>query len=249
MTTTPPGTVPLLLILLLTVAPPLAAAECVALLHGLWRNENSMNLMEQRLGEAGYAVHNVAYDSTERSIEELAEDTLPRAVEACGDATSIHFVTHSMGGILLRQYLEHHDIDRLGRVVMLGPPNQGSEVVDAYGELPGFSWFSGPAGLQLGTGHASLPRTLGPAEFDLGIIAGTRSINPILSQSLPGKDDGKVSVDSTRVAGMNDHLQMPVNHVFMMRNREVIAQVQHYLENGAFRRPEEATAGADRGPN
>ena len=101
----------------------------------------------------------------------------------------------------------------------------------------GFKWVSGPAGLQLGTGEDSIPRALGPANFDLGIIAGTRTLNPILSQSLPGRDDGKVSVDATRVEGRNDHLEMPVNHMFMMRDKEVIRQVFFYLDNGFFRRP------------
>jgi len=139
-----------------------------------------------------------------------------------------------MGGILIRQYLESGNIDRLGRVVMLGPPNQGSEVVDVYRKFPGFKWIGGPAGLQLGTGEASIPRSLGPVTVDVGIIAGTRSINPILSAILPDSDDGKVSVESTREEGMNDHLELPVNHVFMMRNGEVIEQVIHFLENGEF---------------
>ena len=123
---------------------------------------------------------------------------------------------------------------------MLGPPNQGSEVIDRYADWPGFEWFSGPAGLQLGTGAASVPRTLGPVDFDLGIIAGNRTLNPVLSQSLPGKDDGKVSVESTRVEGMDDHLEMPVNHVFMMRDSDVIEQVLFYLEHGFFDRSGEA---------
>ena len=116
----------------------------------------------------------------------------------------------------------------------IGPPNQGSEVVDAYADFPGFEYFGGPAGLQLGTGESSIPRHLGPVAVDVGIIAGTRSINPILSTLLPDKDDGKVSVASTRVEGMNDHIELPVNHVFMMRNEDVFQQIIHYLEYGAF---------------
>jgi hypothetical protein len=91
--------------------------------------------------------------------------------------------------------------------------------------------------MQLGTGEASVPRSLGPARFDVGIIAGNQTINPILSRTLPGRDDGKVSVDATRLEGMNDHMELPVTHVFMMRNEEVIEQVLHYLEHGHFDRP------------
>jgi hypothetical protein len=234
--------------LILSALPALAAAdtggdECVALLHGLFRTENSMNKMEAGLADAGFRVRNISYDSTEEPVATLAEDAVPRAIDACENAQQIHFVTHSMGGILLRQYLEESEIDKLGRVVMLGPPNQGSEVIDRYRDYPGFEWFSGPAGLQLGTGEASVPRSLGPVTFDLGVIAGNRSINPILSITLPDADDGKVSVESTRVEGMNDHLEMPVNHVFMMRSKEVIRQVVHYLENGNFAREQLSTNG------
>jgi hypothetical protein len=140
-----------------------------------------------------------------------------------------------MGGILIRQYLEDGEIEQLGRVVMLGPPNQGSEVIDSYARFKGFEWFAGPAGMQLGTGEASVPRKLGPVSFDVGVIAGTQSINPILSTLLPDRDDGKVSVDATRVEGMNDHLELPVTHVFMMRDDEVMEQVVYYLANGRFR--------------
>ena len=227
---------PLLALTLLLPAGPVLAEDCVVLLHGLWRSDNSMNKMENAMTEAGYTVRNIEYDSTEMTVQELADEAIPRATEACGDAKTIHFVTHSMGGILLRQYLEYNDIDRLGRVVMLGPPNQGSEVIDSYEDIPGFSFFAGPAGLQLGTGEASVPRSLGPVTFDVGVIAGTRSINPILSGILPDTDDGKVTVESTRVEGMNDHLEMPVNHVFMMRDNDVFAQVIHYLEFGRFMR-------------
>jgi pimeloyl-ACP methyl ester carboxylesterase len=224
------------LLIALGACAPLAADECVVLLHGLWRSEDSMNRMEASLAEAGYRVRNIEYDSTEKPIEALAGEAVTAGLEACGEVETVHFVTHSMGGILVRHYLQERDIDHLGRVVMLGPPNQGSEVIDRYADWPGFEWFSGPAGLQLGTGEASLPRALGPAHFDVGVIAGTRTINPILSQALPGKDDGKVSVDGTRLEGMNDHVEMPVTHVFMMRNKEVIGQVLHYLANGHFDR-------------
>lgn len=220
----------------LTACAPLAAEECVVLLHGLWRSEDSMNRLETSLAEAGYRVHNIEYDSTEKPAEVLADEAVTEGLAACGEAETVHFVTHSMGGILVRNYLQDRDIDHLGRVVMLGPPNQGSEVIDRYADWPGFEWFSGPAGMQLGTGEASLPRSLGPAHFDVGIIAGNQTINPILSQTLPGKDDGKVSVDATRLEGMNDHMELPVTHVFMMRDKEVIEQVLHYLANGHFDR-------------
>lgn len=195
-----------------------------------------MSRLQHRLELRGYAVVNRGYDSRGADVETLALDAIEPALALCAGATRVHFVTHSLGGILVRQYLEHHDIDNLGRVVMLGPPNKGSEVVDKLGDVPGFYFIYGAAGQQLGTGEASVPKRLGRADFDVGIIAGTRSINPILSSLIPGANDGRVSVENTRLEGMSDHLEMEVTHTFMMRNDAVIEQVIHYLENGSFRR-------------
>jgi pimeloyl-ACP methyl ester carboxylesterase len=209
-------------------------ADSVILLHGLVRSDRSMKKLEQALLKAGYRVHNVGYASTRTNVEQLAEEAIGAALKLCPKAHKLHFVTHSLGGILVRQYLAHHEIENLGRVVMLGPPNKGSEVVDRLRDFPGFHFINGDAGLEMGTGETSVPNKLGAANFDLGIIAGTRSVNLILSCMISGPDDGKVSVENTRLEGMHDHLQMKVTHPFMMRNSKVIEQVIHYLETGRF---------------
>jgi pimeloyl-ACP methyl ester carboxylesterase len=212
----------------------ISRSDSVILLHGLARSDRSMNKLQQALLRKGYRVHNVSYASTRNNIEKLAEEAIGPALKLCPKAQKLHFVTHSLGGILVRQYLLHHQIDNLGRVVMLGPPNHGTEVVDKLRDFPGFRFINGEAGLELGTGESSVPNKLGAANFDLGVIAGTRSINLILSRMIPGTDDGKVSVENTRLEGMHDHLQMKVTHPFMMRNAKVIEQVIHYLESGRF---------------
>ena len=117
---------------------------------------------------------------------------------------------------------------------MLGPPNQGSEVVDRVGGLWLFQKINGPAGRQLGTDDQSLPLQLGPATFHLGVIAGTRSINWLNSRMIDGEDDGKVSVDRARLEGMADFLEVPSTHTFMMRSNSVIRQTLLFLETGAF---------------
>lgn len=209
------------------------ASECVILLHGLARSAHSMDKMAERLTEQGYKVLNIDYPSRSYSIELLAEKTISDALTQC-QGMSVSFVTHSMGGILVRQFLSNHTVKNLNKVVMLGPPNKGTEIVDKLGNIPGFHLVNGDAGMQLGTGALSVPNQLGKANFDVGIIAGTQSINLILSSLIPDTDDGKVSVESTKIDGMNDHIEMPTTHVFMMRNDAVIEQVIRYLQQGKF---------------
>jgi len=217
------------------VAPVAAMPpECVILLHGLFRTPRSMGEMEDFLMAAGYLVVNDGYPSREAQIEVLAVTAIPPAIANCRDqgAGRINFVTHSLGGILLRYYLSTDEIAELGRVVMLGPPNQGSELVDSLRSIPGFTMLYGPAVLQLGTDAASVPLQLGAADYEVGIIIG-QTAGP-LSGMLPGEDDGTVTVESARLDGMTDFLVMDAGHTFVMNNNEVIRQTLFFLNTGRF---------------
>jgi triacylglycerol esterase/lipase EstA (alpha/beta hydrolase family) len=222
-------------------APEAAQAdECIVLLHGLARSSMSMAVLDWRLSRNGYRTVSIDYKSAQMPIQELAEQAIPEGLEACGDAKKIHFVTHSMGGILLRQYAQTHgpkSTQKWGRTVMLAPPNSGSEVVDQMADWPGFELWNGPAGLSLHTGPDSIPNQLGPVEFEVGIIAGTNSISPYFSNFIEGENDGKVSVESTKVEGMSDHIELPVTHTFMMNDPAVFKQVLAFIQNGRFDRP------------
>ncbi len=209
--------------------------EYVVLLHGLARTPRAMETLEKQLTQSGYTVMNVGYPSRQYPVEELAQRTFCHILQQLPEGMICHFVTHSMGGILLRYFLSKNKFPQLGRTVMLGPPNQGSEIVDKLHHYPGFYLMNGPAGMQLGTQQNSIPKNLGAVDFELGVIAGYRSINLLLSSFiLPGKNDGKVTVESTKTEGMSDHLILPVTHTFMMKNKQVIQQVIHFLCQGKF---------------
>jgi hypothetical protein len=215
--------------------------ECVVLLHGLVRTKSSMAKIEKKLLSEGYKVVNHDYPSRDFTIEELATNEIPKTLENCDQfgAKKIHFVTHSLGGILVRYYLESNEIKNLGRVVMLSPPNQGSEIVDELADVPGYDTLNGPAGRELGTDEKSVPRNLGPADYELGIITGNESVNLILSQFIPGEDDGKVAVENAKLEGMSDFLVVPHSHPFIMKSDTVIEQILHFLKNGSFDHSEE----------
>lgn len=214
------------------------AGEHVILLHGMCRTSRSMARLERALCDCGYTVHNVDYPSRSACVAELSQQVISRALAECDrrGATRIHFVTHSLGGILVRSYLSRHDLPKLGRVVMMGPPNQGSEVVDRIGSWRLFGLINGPSGRELGTGPDSVPNRLGPARFSVGVIAGNRSINWINSAFIAGPDDGKVSIKRTCLAGMADHVVVPTSHPFMMKNTQVIRQAITFLQWGKFTR-------------
>jgi len=211
--------------------------ECVILLHGLARTSSSMNDLQSELINAGFAVAKIDYPSRKLPVEALAAPAIEKGLTQCREhgAQKIHVVTHSMGGILFRQYVANNGAEQFSRTVMLAPPNKGSEVVDALREVPGFKFLNGPAGLQMGTDSNSLPLKLGPATSDVAVIAGTFSINLMLSTFLPDPDDGKVSVESSRLDGMCAHLQVHVSHPFIMQNEEVMAEIISYLKTGRFK--------------
>ncbi len=212
---------------------PGPGAETVVMVHGLGRSRLSMSLLGRRLANAGFRVVNTRYPSTREPMETIVGMLHDQIVECCEEPERIHFVTHSMGGIVVRRYIAEHSPRHLGRVVMLSPPSKGSEVIDAFADSPLLRLVLGPSGAALGTDSMSIPNRLGPAQFELGVITGNQSINPINSWLIPGPDDGKVGVERARVEGAA-FLVVPYSHPFIMNRREVADQVISFLRNGRF---------------
>jgi triacylglycerol lipase len=215
---------------------PASRAECVVLLHGLAKSSRSMRKVEKSLLAAGYSTANIDYPSRRATVDLLANEAIPLGVAECRaqSADRIHFVTHSMGAILVRQYLAGNDIRELGRVVMLSPPNQGTVVVDRFEGFPGFAGIVGPAGAQLGTDVDSVPRQLGPVDFEVGVIAGDKSINLIFSKMIPGEDDSMVAIESTKLEGMSDFLILHETHLGITRSEQAMGQILRFLASGMF---------------
>jgi pimeloyl-ACP methyl ester carboxylesterase len=215
---------------------PSSTRSGVVLLHGIARTSRSMNAMEKALKASGFHTLNLDYASRRKPLDQLAADIHSPILNFANDlGAELHFVGHSMGGLLARVYLARHRPRRLGRVVMLGTPNQGSEVADTLRNLAIFRRFYGPAGQQLTTGPDAALTALPAIDYCVGIIAGNRSIDPISSTFvLPKPNDGKVSVANTKLAGMSGHVVVGASHPMLARKKAAIEQTIAFLRTGRF---------------
>ncbi|MGE3318380.1 MAG: esterase/lipase family protein [Candidatus Berkiella sp.] len=209
--------------------------QLVVLLHGIARTSLSMRPIEKTLERKGYSTLNIHYPSRTNTIDNLATFVYEKMREHPLEHQSVHFVTHSMGGLVVRALLTQHAIANVSRIVMLAPPNHGSEVADFIHLYQPFKAFYGPALSELTTLRAKQhPFAAIPSQYELGVIAGSFNIDPICYFMLPKGHDGKVSIKSTQLPGMKDHLILPSGHSFMMYNPKVLEQITYFLANGHF---------------
>jgi triacylglycerol lipase len=209
--------------------------ESVILLHGLGDVKLSMLKLEIALKEEGYTTKNIGYSSNGETIESLAEKELSEIVERYKKIgfDKIHFVTHSMGGLIVRCYLQDHELPEGSRIVMLSPPNKGSEVADHFKESKFYNLIVGDVGQELAT-DSNILSELKQIIPEIGIIAGDKSTNPYFSKIIPGEDDGRVAVDNTKLTEMKDFMIVHSTHLTIKYNDEVIRQTVFFLQNGKF---------------
>ncbi|HCW76950.1 MAG TPA: hypothetical protein DHU63_10500 [Candidatus Marinimicrobia bacterium] len=209
--------------------------DYLILLHGLARTEKSMVVIGYHVRKHGYEVININYPGRTIPIDQVAAGLADSIALYCPDTTrKLNFITHSMGGIVVRYYLANNSVPNLGRVVMLSPPNKGSQLVDKMGDWWIFEKLMGPPGEELGTDSLSVPMSLPPVTYPVGIIMGDHSIGPPFSKVLPGPDDGLVSVADAKVTGMSDFLVVPRNHFTIKYSAKVAAEAVYFLKNGEF---------------
>jgi len=222
----------------MTIERAYTASDGVVLLHGIGCTSRSMRKLERSLQQAGLTTLNLTYASRKKPLALLTEDIHP-AIAAFGEAIrgSLHFVGHSMGGLLARVYVARHRPPRLGRVVMLGTPNRGSEVADLLQSSRLYRNFYGPAGLQLTTAEDETLARLPPVDYAVGIVAGTRALDPIAWRFvLPRPNDGRVSVARSKLEGMADHIAIKATHTGLPYHRVAISQTIAFLSEGRFER-------------
>ena len=218
-------------------APALAspAPQYVILLAGLNNSTLNMKRLEWSLRRAGYHVVNLPYRSHYGNIAQIADHYLPPVIAQIPPHAKIHFVTHSMGGIILRQYLSNHDLPNLGRVIMIAPPNHGTPIADFFRRHWWGRLFLGPAGRELGTSPSDAPQRLPAPHFPFAVIAGDFTLSPLAHFLLPEASDGTIPLESTKLPGMGDFLIVHSRHTLILWRQQTLRAVLSYLQTGSFR--------------
>lgn len=205
-----------------------SAPAHIVLIHGLWTHGLIMLPMAHMLQKYGYDTHHFSYHTISETLEQSAA-RLQEFVQQLA-AEQLHFVGHSLGGLLIRKFLQRYPDQAPGRIVTLGTPHSGSYVASHLGR----------SGLMRKLFGCSLPPLTGDitpwqGERELGAIAGSRSIGlGFIIRDLPKPNDGTVSIDETRLETMRDHITLPYTHTSMLMAEEVAKQVHDFLQTGQF---------------
>lgn len=223
-----------------SLSPPQSGGSGVILLHGILRTSKCFVPLGRELETAGYEVFPVDYPSTRILIEQAAEQ-LQQVVASLQSLETIHFVCHSMGGLILRawfgQYWNTAVQEKFGRAVMLGTPNNGAELADWLRYFPPYRLLFGKAGLQLGIRSDFPPQRWPLPAIPTGIVAGGRGPQSRgYNLLLPGDNDGTVTVASTHLPDEQeaDFIRVPALHMNLMRHPAAMEATLQFLHHGAF---------------
>lgn len=200
----------------------------VVLVHGLWMPGAEMVLLHRRLGTAGFQTHQFSYRSVLDGVEANARRLAEFLHSVPGE--TVHLIGHSLGGVITVKALQDKPIERIGRIVCLGAPLQGSRAARAVARLPGGRWFIGKS-MPAFLGNAVDPWT---APMDLGLIAGSSPVGGGQLLGLASPHDGTIAVEETRLEGATEHIVVRVSHLSMLWSRAVANQVVSFLESGRF---------------
>lgn len=209
--------------------------EKVVLIHGFGRSKVAMWQLYIELCMAGYDIESIGYSSFTKSIDEIKATVFAQInTIAFHKYEKIHFVGHSLGGLLCRAYLDRYRVQNLGNVVLIGSPNGGTELVDSYKKEWWFD-YAGPTAKVLGTDKNSFPKSLKKPYYPVGVIAGVVTTQmDMIEEAFDGEHDGMVSVESTKIEGMSDFIKIKTNHSMMRYDDEVASQTIYFLQKSSF---------------
>ncbi len=223
-----------LMLLSIFLASNACAQECVVLLHGYLRNSKCMHPVAEILESKGYKVQNISYPSTDYSIQTLSREHVAPQIDH-SNCDKMHFIGHSMGGIIVRHYLSENKPTNLGNVILIAAPNGGSDLVASIEDNPVFAWaLIGPAARELSPG-SKLLQELPLPDYNAGIITASKSINPITSIFLlDGKNDGTLTVESMKLQNMKDIVNLEATHTLVLLHPDIGMHIENFLKNGRF---------------
>ncbi|NNC63971.1 MAG: alpha/beta hydrolase [Gammaproteobacteria bacterium] len=204
----------------------------IVVVHGLYMPGSELFLLRRRLTRAGFAATQFRYRTIIQNVDRSAAALAEYVAATPGD--TVHFVGHSLGGIVILKMIEHYGVERIGRIVSLGSPFRGSISANNLRRLPGGKCLLGRAMAQ--ANEEAAERTWSGAR-ELGVIAGdhARGMGRVIGV-LPKPNDGTVTVDETRLPGATDHIVLPVTHLSMLWSADVAEQVIAFLRDGHFTR-------------
>ncbi len=212
-----------------------SAQECVVLLHGYARSNTCMEPLEIGLTKEGYNVINLSYPTMKYPVEIISRDHIHPHIEKISDCEKLHFIGHSLGGIVARYYLSQNEVKNLGKVILITTPNQGSRIATEMESNEFLSALLGPAVSDLAE-DSPLLKSLPEPDYEVGVIAATKSINPLTSIFvLQGEDDGTLTVESMRLTSTKHYVAIPSTHTLVLRHPDLLTQIKSFLTAGKFK--------------